>query len=201
MPRSTNTQGPAPSAPPIHLMPNDQDSNANRSSTSDRGPPPRYEEAIASDWPSGLSGAARTQATNTARLPLPTSQIDENAAPNDRQVRSQPSNHHRQPQNHSSSSSPSHRRLTGNQTGSLTSIQSDNLNHRLRQQANQRPRSRQESNRYRSASPGDLSDEATQDQEATSISSAGELKKKRGPGSKIKKGLEGIAWFIIQILD
>lgn len=167
--REHNNNYTEPSAPPIHLMP--EESHGNQDHPVDWGPPPRYEEAIADD-----DTTITTSQIITTRLPAPTTHDQPNE---------QPSSARRSQDSHSVSSGRRSR-----QTGSLTNIEN-------------RSSHQQSDIRYRSASPGEMSDGAQNgsSQECGSVNDSGSRKKKRGSKSKIKKGLENIAFFIIQILD
>lgn len=187
MPR--NIPRPEPSAPPIHMMPDQQHqgSSASNEDSRERSPPPRYEEAIADP------------VVQSDRLFPPTG-MQQRAAYNNRIS----STHIQQPRRRSSdnvaNSSP-----TETRNGRLNSQES-----RFRRRHN-----RSADARYGSASSDDLSDgrsDAEENNETTPAAvgggtttrrgrQSGEQVKKRSSGSKIKRGLENIAFFIIQILD
>lgn len=161
-----------PTAPPIDLMP---DSRRDSDPSRNWGPPPRYEDAIGED--SGLSNQppeGQTPIQATPRLPSPTSQETNNV----RHVRG---THEPHQMDHRLQRYSSH-------TGSLTNI--DNRQNR-------------NDTRYRSASRAETNSEdgAREGSQECSIDANEDPKKKRSSGSKIKKGLESIAFFIIQILD
>lgn len=114
-------------------------------------------------------------AGQSTRLPLHTSQVTASAAPSNPRSASRTS----QNQNNADRSQQ--------QRQSSLSMNRDR----------ERDRSPRSSSRLRSASPSGLSEN---DQRKSSPDNEGP-NKKRGSTSKIKKGLESIAFFIIQILD
>lgn len=178
-----------PTAPPIHMMPQSYaqltDDRANR----DRSPPPRYEEAIAEGWTSPPPVSTRE------RIPLsPHRRLGPTSQQNSRRSGCGEPSSCDSSRISSPAQSPEHSRTSG-QDGAR--------------------RSRSCNSRYRSASPGGFSNQSHEDSdnsnEVESRSRSGDrtrrsertttANKKRGSGSKIKKGLENIAFFIIQLLD
>lgn len=184
MPRNCGrNHHPAPSAPPEHFMPRTLSSQHHPSiDTQDWDPPPRYEVAIAADHRNICDNGTERPSLDwpSQALPSPTSQRlrQRGSSLADNELSSRHSQHHR---NHDRSSIDNgaqrhrHLRHTGNPTNTSGS---------------QRRRGE-----TRSASPSGLSNNGGR---STSSSSP---KRKRGAGYKIKKGLEGIAYGIIQILD
>lgn len=205
-----------PSAPPIHMMPR----NPSSSDTNEplyREPPPSYQEAILDDTSTnpnrilGTSGrlddisrqrSGLSVATNDQRrLPSPTYQ---NNAPNSRGYNNGDQQNRGRPQQEEQRLQQRHPRQTGSLTGSI-----ERLNNGGNDDSRNRSRSRGSGgggggasggSRYRSASPSELS-EGAQDGSEERCSTNESAKKKKSSGSKIKKGLENIAFFIIQILD
>lgn len=184
MPRNNRrSHQPAPSAPPEHIM-NQITSSQRRPSTDtqDWDPPPRYEVAIAADHHKIGNKSTKRPSTEwpAQRLPSPTSQRLRNrgssSAANDSSPRSSQHNHSL---DRSSARDDNQRHSRSRQTGSL---QDTTENNRCRMDA-------------RSASP----DGGLDGQDRSTSSSS--PRRKRGAGYKIKKGLEGIAYGIIQILD
>lgn len=160
-----------PSAPPIHMMPGR--SGSEDRDQRDRSPPPRYEEAIASNNNSGGQ-----------LLNITSGQASSGSQHHYQSLRSRPSRRSAScnPTNGSSpSASPSSGRIRGLTTSTGPGSASG----------------QDQGARFRSASPGYLSECSDENHE----SAEPKRKKKRGSGSKIKKGLENIAFFIIQILD
>ena len=155
----------APSAPPLHLM-----TDSSQDEAQHWGPPPRYDEAIAESAP---AAQPERQPRQAPRLPSPTSQ-DQTTTTS---------------------------RLNGLASRSPSRA---NVGRRSRQSINDAESGafcqRRVTTRHRSASPGELSD-GTQNDSQERACNDDERAKKRSSGSKIKKGLESIAFFIIQILD
>lgn len=185
MPRNTRrNHQPAPSAPPERIMNQTTSSSQHRLSadTQDWDPPPKYEVAIAADHHKIGDKTAKRSSTewSAQRLPSPTSQRLRNrcssSVANDSSSRS---SQHNQSHHRSSARDDAQRHCRSRQTGSL---QDTSENNRCRADT-------------RSASPSGGLD--GQDRSASSSSP----ERKRGAGYKIKKGLEGIAYGIIQILD
>ena len=166
-----------PSAPPIFMMP--ETSSSDQRDLRDRSPPPRYEEAISQDQPPShlQSSALRLQ--------------QQHYVPQTTQL---------QRQSRSESFNPDHRRILGPPN-------SDTNRHNRRSPfEGARATSANGSNtvsttRYRSASPGNMSTGSRTRSEDGQNERETRPKKKRSSGLKIKKGLENIAFFIIQILD
>lgn len=205
-----------PSAPPIHMMPGDP-SSSNTNEPLYREPPPSYQEAILDDTSTnhnrilGTSsrlndisrqGSGLSIATNNQRrLPSPTYQ---NIAPSSRGYTNgdQP-NRGIPSQQEEQRLQQRHPRQTGSLTGSIERLNNgrniDNRN-RSRSRGSGGGGNGGGGSRYRSASPSELS-EGAQDGSQERCSTNESAKKKKGSGSKIKKGLENIAFFIIQILD
>lgn len=204
-----------PSAPPIHMMPGNNPGSSNTNEPLYREPPPSYQEAIGDDTslnqhrissnlldePSRQGSSLSATANDRQRLPSPTYHRA-NIAPNSQNYNNDDytnhtsSNRGRRQQEESQLPLQQHRsRQTGSLTGSI-----ERLNGRNNTGNTTISRRGGGSGRYRSASPSELS-EGAQDgsQERWSVNEPG--KKKKGSGSKIKKGLENIAFFIIQILD
>lgn len=181
-----------PSAPPIHMMP-----ELSSSDECGRNPPPSYEEAIADEYwqPTGPLPQQHLRPSQTAqRFPL--------------SIRGQ------------ETSGGESNTFNRNSTSPCTSL---GLHQRNNVSTDPRPRVRPDSSHHRSASSGDLSDgsfdsysdeiqnincanlaarqRTRRARSAASASGGNSANRKRKPGSKIKKGLENIAFFIIQILD
>lgn len=179
-----------PSAPPFYMMPEISPSAEDRN-IRERSPPPRYEDAIADDqWPRSPAVAPTT--TDNRLLSSGESPFQETG--------------HRRPNSCNSSriTSPSHQLWNSGNTNAsnVTDL-----------------RSRPNIGRYRSASPGDLSDGSYDERDSFNDDTSNAMRraaqrhsrsetavversnKKRSSGSRIKKGLENIAFLIIQILD
>ena len=178
-----------PSAPPMHMMYNT--ATPDERDPRDRSPPPRYEEAIAED----LSPPVRPHQSSSERSPfahtVPSHQSNNQIT--NRITRTW--DYNRQPNSCNSSrlSTPNH--SPEHRQGSQQEIRGAQPNNR----------------RHRSASPdehlnGD-SEERYESRDCTTIRNSRrswkdtDVGKQRGSGSKIKKGLENIAFFFIRILD
>lgn len=182
MPRQEHSRAPEPTAPPIHMMPQCYSSPADE--LRDRSPPPRYEEAIAENWPTPSTAPpvptqnSSNQASNPIRIASlsPYREVAQNSRQDEREARPNSCNSSKiSTPGHSSE----HRRHSGHET--------------------HRPRS--SNSRYESGSVSDLSDGSHEERNTTAQTSARGERRKKGSGSKIKRGLENIAFFIIQILD
>lgn len=177
----------------------------------DSDPPPRYEEAISNGQ--GPSDPWLRELWPLAnRTPTPSDfhrhQRDHRALPSSSTFQRQPNSvspTHRQNQQRASSRNQSQPPGCSRQSDSRHSRQSNsilsdassggnspsgNSNRSANNRTNVAPR-------FRSASPSGLSTESQTDRSA---STSGKRPKKNR-GSKIKKGLENIAFFIIQVLD
>jgi len=194
-----------PSAPPMHLMEPCEEELAERS------PPPRYEEAIASDQPVSAHSF----------FPAPSLPAHHQDQANLRR---------RNPQQRCLVATNNTCQHGGQAAERRSMFQLDRLGGGSSQQClvdsargheARRPRRNfcSASGRHNSASPGGLSDGESEDEEPLGRSSSRptarssaqshgpngdasiRAKSKRTSGSKIKRGLENIAFFIIQILD
>lgn len=172
--RNNNGNRAEPSAPPIYMMAGPSSDEVRDSR--DRSPPPRYEEAIAADLPTAYNSSA---SSTNQHEPMRQQPVAHSSSPLSNLT-------HRSNNSHGSTPSlNSHRHSSSRQRSNTPRVEDDQRS------------SGTGNTRYRSASPGDLSD-SSHDRSGGS----NELKKKkRSSGSKIKKGLENIAFFIIQILD
>lgn len=178
-----------PSAPPLHLMP-ESGGGQYVDNHQDWGPPPRYEEAIADEnsspstiiTDSSLNQRSMTTspieaaaaAASTTRLPSLISH-DQNSV--------RRNNHHSSRRRNSS-----HRGSAGNLHGTRTTTGSGGR--------------RSDGLRYRSASPGRTS----RDRPASTNESRNDTSDQvdapwKKHSRRVKKGLESIAYFIIQVLD
>lgn len=185
-----------PSAPPLHMMQGsttNQQVIAGTDPNSIWGPPPRYDEAIA--------GSQDTCESNTRlpaqQLPIQTSHIqNDSQSLNNQQSRSSSSTESNQQAAHH----PPNQQNYSRQSGSLSIA------------ASRTPETRSTSRvraRYRSASPTNTFDENNASggsgrERGSSVGASDDEsseRRKKSSGSKIKKGLENIAFFIIQILD
>lgn len=183
MPRNENNGRAAPSAPPIHMMPSSSSDHSRTNQDRDRSPPPRYEEAIADE--------DRVLFT----------------ASSDRQQSQHQEASNRSPVHRQSPRRSSRRSASCNPTRTASPL-SPTSARRRRDHTHVTERRNEGPNRYRSASPGYLSEnshdnqsDGTQQGERDEDGEPKRKRKQRGSGSKIKKGLENIAFFIIQILD
>lgn len=216
MSRRTNQSGRGrngPSAPPIHMMPGNDSGSSSINNSWYRVRPPSYQEATGDYTSSSRArmpanrfvdsscqgGSISATENDHRRIPSPTYHHvnivhRSQGYDNDGYINPPSSNRRRQQQEEIQL--PLQQR-NSRQTGSLTSS-IERLNGRNDNSFNNSRRGR--SSRHGSASPSEI-DEGGQDLRQEIYSSYEPHRKNKGAGSKIKKGLESIGFFIIQILD
>lgn len=174
MPEQRNNHRALPSAPPIHLM---FDGTRNEPS----GAPPSYAEAIAD------RNAISQTSQYSQRTPRSHSRRTEEHLRESNQL----SRSNRNTQHHHSYQSIDSLGLSSRNAGNHSSGGGGGRNNGHGD--------RTHSSRFRSASPDQISDDLQRNSGGSNGVTSSNRKKK--PGSKVKKGLENIAFFIIQILD